>query len=245
MRKGSQQSGEVGNDAQLAVHPRLYALTHEKLEIRFFHLFWIFMLTSVVGLFVETAVSFPIDGIWKSRSGFVWGPLSPIYGVGAVLMTVFLERLRECKPVVIFIVASLLGGIFEYIAGTFFQSVFGINAWDYTGQFLCFNGKTCLAIALVWGAIGAIWAMFVLPATVHLIEKMPQRLRTPLTAVFLAFVLIDTAATLVAFDCWYLRSAGVPVEGPVQQFCASVFPDGFMQDRFQTMSIVTQLATAR
>ena len=35
----------------------------------------IFVLASVIGLVIETLVSYPIDGVWKDRAGLVWGPL--------------------------------------------------------------------------------------------------------------------------------------------------------------------------
>ena len=70
-----------------SARPHVHALPSHRLarrarplpeKLTFFHLFWIFVICSVVGLVVETIVSYPIDGIWKDRAGLVWGPFSPI-----------------------------------------------------------------------------------------------------------------------------------------------------------------------
>ena len=79
-----------------SARPHVHALPSPRLarrakplpeKLTFFHLFWIFVICSVIGLVVETIVSYPIDGIWKDRAGLVWGPFSPIYGVGGMLIT--------------------------------------------------------------------------------------------------------------------------------------------------------------
>ena len=68
-------------------------------KLTFFHLFWIFVICSVIGLVVETIVSYPIDGIWKDRAGLVWGPFSPIYGVGGMLMVQTLINVGMCAGI--------------------------------------------------------------------------------------------------------------------------------------------------
>ena len=100
----------------------------QPVDVRFFHLVWLFLLLSFVGLVGETVASYVVDGRWESRAGFVVGPFSPIYGAGAVLFTVFLNPLRD-KPVPVLVVAgALVGGLFEYLAGWFFEWRYGIVA---------------------------------------------------------------------------------------------------------------------
>lgn len=208
----------------------------------FYNLFWIFILCSVGGLVVETLVSYPVDGVWKDRAGLVWGPLSPIYGVGGVLVTVALNRLRNARTIVLFAAAAIVGGLFELVAGWFWESAFGIVAWSYADQPFNIGGYTCLGIALVWGLAGLIWVKLALPVVMKLIELIPEHLRTVATAALATFVAVDVVVTLLAFNCWFERLAGAAPETPVQEFFAERFDDGFMEGRFQTMSIYPSLA---
>ena len=70
------------------------AAKSEAIKLDLYHLVWIFAVCSVLGLIGETVVSYFVDGRWESRAGFLWGPFSPIYGVGGVLMTLALAACR-------------------------------------------------------------------------------------------------------------------------------------------------------
>ena len=56
------------------------------LRIDYFTLFWIFVAGCVFGLVVETVFHAIVYGGYESRAGLVWGPFSPIYGTGAVVL---------------------------------------------------------------------------------------------------------------------------------------------------------------
>lgn len=211
------------------------------IELSYFHLFWIFILVSIIGLLVETIVSWPIDGMWKNRAGLLIGPFSPIYGLGAVLLTIFLNHLDELPGFVGFIVASVFGGAFELFAGWFWEHAFGIVAWSYADQPLNIGGYTCLGISLVWGAAGMLWMHF-LPGIVSIVDRIPEKHRFWVTAVFSVFIFVDVAATFVSFSCWFDRLAGLQPQGAVQEFFAEHFDNDFMAERFQTMTIWTDLA---
>ncbi len=228
-----QDAGELTADSVAVV---------DEHEVDFFHLFWIFVIASFGGLVVETVVSYPIDGVWKNRAGLLWGPFSPIYGVGAVLMTAVLSRFRDKSWVVTFLCAALIGGSFELFAGMFWEEAFGFVAWDYSDQFLNIRGKTCLGISLVWGLLGIIWMKALLPVVIQLINLIPEDLRRGLTRICFAFMVLDVMATFAAFECWFDRAAGVPVEGAVSEFFARFYNDDFMSSRFETISMFPVLA---
>jgi hypothetical protein len=68
-------------------------------------------------------------------------------------------------------------------------------------------------------------------------------MRKPLTIAAFVFIMADSMLTLACIDSWFWRTAGYPIENPVQQFCATYFDDDFMRTRFETMGMWTSLAS--
>ena len=214
----------------------------QPIKLGFFHIVWLFLLASFLGLVGETLVSYVLDGRWESRAGYVFGPLSPLYGLGAVLFTLVGNPLRNRGIPLQFLVIGLTGGALEYFAGWFFEERYGIVAWSYIDQPLNFHGHTSVAMIVVWGVIGIVWTRWFLPVAVELIERMPERIRRPLTTIAFLFIIGDSVLTLACLDSWFWRAAGAPIETPIQQFCATYFNDEFMRTRFETMGMWTSLA---
>ena len=215
----------------------------QPLELTFFHVVFIFLLCSVIGLVAETLLSYVLDGRWESRAGFVIGPFSPIYGLGAVLITLAVNPIRGRSLGLQFVVAGVVGGALEYFAGWFFETRYGIVAWSYIDQPLNFNGHTSAFMMVVWGVAGLAWTLVALPVMVRLVERIPENMRRPLTTMAFAFIMVDSVLTIACLDSWFWRAAGYPISNPLQQFCATYFGDDFMRARFETMSMWTVLAS--
>ena len=45
-------------------------------KVTIHHLFWYFLIFSVLGLIIETAYCFIGNGVLESRKGFIWGPFA-------------------------------------------------------------------------------------------------------------------------------------------------------------------------
>ena len=67
-------------------------------------------------------------GVYQERAGFLFGPFSPIYGIGGILLTAFCNKMYNKNIIVIFIVSALVGGCFEYFASLFLEVAFGVNS---------------------------------------------------------------------------------------------------------------------
>ena len=124
------------------------------LPVDFSLLFWLFIIGSVMGLLIEDVFHLVVYGEWESRAGLVWGPFSPIYGVGAVVLTLFLNRFYYTHNLIIFLIAMVLGSVLEYSASWMMETFWHAIAWDYTGTFGSINGRTNFMFGVMWGTLG-------------------------------------------------------------------------------------------
>lgn len=84
------------------------------------------------------------------KRGFLFGPICPIYGYGAIILLFLLKDYKN-KPIKLFFLSAIIFSVFEYITDFFLQALFSTKWWDYTGQFLNLNGRITLSFSLVWG----------------------------------------------------------------------------------------------
>ena len=81
----------------------------------FYKMFWIFLVGCVFGAYYEEILNLVIhfhyhhELVWQLRRGVIYGPISPIYGMGAVLMIAILGRKKRPDYQTIFY-GALLGG---------------------------------------------------------------------------------------------------------------------------------------
>ena len=212
------------------------------ITLNFFNIFWVFVVCCVLGLIVEIIWHMVVvePGVYQDRAGLLYGPFSPIYGVGAVLMTVALNRFHDRNPILIFLVSAVIGGAFEFFVSWFMEVAFGIVAWDYTGTFLNIAGRTNFMFMCIWGVLGLLWVKFALPVMLKIVNKIPWNWRYAVTSVCTLLMLFDCVMTLASFDCWFQREAGtMNYENPsaIVEFCNDRYDNEFMAERFQSMTM--------
>ena len=222
------------------------------IELDFFNLFWVFVVCCVLGLIIETVYHMVVvdPGVYQDRAGMLYGPFSPIYGFGAVLMTVALNRFYRANPVVIFLVSAVIGGLFEAAVSWFMQVGFGAVAWDYSGSTIfglfpdpiasLFGGRTSTLFMCMWGALGFVWIKVCLPWLLKLINLIPWQARYSFTALCAALMLVNGVMTLQSLECWYQRESGLAPSSPVEEFYAEHYDDAYMAHRFQSMTITPE-----
>ena len=93
------------------------------MAVNFFNLFWIFTLGALFGDAIETVYHYMIEvpGEFQIRAGLLWGPFSPIYGFGAVILSLILNRFYKAPAILIFLMSAVVGGAFEYAVSWFLE----------------------------------------------------------------------------------------------------------------------------
>lgn len=226
-------------DQATTVDRETSAFLPERTHIRdsFSKLVWIFLLMSFVGLVGETLQHYFAFNEWESRPGFIWGPLSPIYGTAAVLLTLILEPFQKKNPLVLIAIGAIVGGGLEYFASWAMETFGGIVAWSYLNNPFNFDGRTDLFHALVWGTLGTLWVKIGLPlcekgfSFINLKSKIFQFLTAALS-VFLILNIVMTICVLVRTDD---RSSGVPPQNAFEQYIDYAYPTDMLQKRFHNM----------
>ena len=113
-----------------------------------------FFIYSFLGWIIETIYAMFVHGYFVKR-GFLFGPICPIYGFGAVLLLMATKKLYK-KPFLKFLIATIAFTLFEYMVSFILEMLFGLRWWDYSNDFLNIQGRVSLLYSIFWGVIGLI-----------------------------------------------------------------------------------------
>ena len=111
-----------------------------------------------------------LESIFKSilqrkivNSGFLYGPICPIYGFGAIIMLLFLNKFKY-NLVLLFLAGFIVLSVWEYIVGALLEKKFNTKYWDYSNNFLNIKGRVCLMNSIFWGILGVIFTLYIHPS---------------------------------------------------------------------------------
>ena len=132
--------------------------------------FLLFMGYSVLGWIIEVIGKFITKGRFINR-GFLIGPYCPIYGSGALLMTLLLTRYVDDK-FVLFIMAIVLCSVLEYVTSFVMEKMFHIRWWDYSNYKFNINGRICLETMIPFGILGVLAISYINPLVFEFFDRI-------------------------------------------------------------------------
>ena len=203
--------------------------------VNFYKIALICIVGSFAGVVVEILWCLFRNGYIESRSGLVYGPLNPVYGIGAVVMTLALYRYRNRSSSISFLGGMVVGSVIEYLLSWGQETLFGSTSWDYSQMPFNLNGRICLLYSLFWGILGVLWIKSIYPRTAQVILKIPNRFGKILTWVLTIFMVFDCAMSLMAVGRWSERIQGEPPASAVDTFLDERFPDARMEQIYANM----------
>ena len=210
--------------------------------ICFQKLFIIFIIGCIFGNYYEMIMNFIKhylkDGsiFWEVRRGVIYGPFSPIYGAGAVLMTALLAE-KKHKWYQTFIYGALLGGFAEYIIGFLQETFIGTISWDYSKYFLNINGRTTIPIMFIWGLICLIFVKFVYPPISRLIENIPYKVGKITLNIFVILLTLDMFISWTALIRQFLRRHDYKPFTFIGEIYDQIYTDERLKKAFPNMII--------
>ncbi len=120
----------------------------------FYEMASIFFVYSFLAWVVETAAATLKVRDFRNR-GFVSGPFCFVYGFTGVLLTIFLQELKEDKWF-LFLGSMVIATAVEWMTGKLLERLRQKKWWDYSGRKWNFNGYICLQYSLLWGILGSL-----------------------------------------------------------------------------------------
>lgn len=172
------------------------ALTKFQMLIIFFFIY------AIIGWILETIYCVYELGHFQKR-GFLFGPLCPIYGYGAIILLVALHPFNKNK-FTLFISSAIIFSVFEYLVGYGLDALFSMKFWDYTNDFLNINGRITLWFSIIWGVFGVLFLHYIHPIIEKFTDKCMNKLNNILQHFILYFVIIIYIADTVFSTIKYI-----------------------------------------
>lgn len=130
------------------------------------------------------------------NSGFLKGPVCPIYGAGAIIMLLFLRKFKD-NLILLFVSSFIILSIWEYVVGIFLEKVFNTKYWDYSDQKFNIKGRVCLFNSTCWGILGVLFIHFIHPFVESILMKIDSIGVEIIFIVITIIFIIDTIVNVV------------------------------------------------
>lgn len=203
----------------------------------FYQYIIIFLVASVLGLILETVYMYALYGVVESRVGLVWGPFSPLYGFGAVLLTAVLWPLRNQPIWIIFVISAGIGGILEQIAGWGMETVMHAWSWSYLHFPDHITQWVAWRFLIMWGVLGLAWCKLIMPEMLFRIGEPTTRRQAVVAGLLAAFIALDVSITVMCFYRAGKRQEGIPPQNVFEEYIDRHFGDDFISDTFENINL--------
>lgn len=169
-----------------------------------------FIVFGTIGYFFESLITLGTGNPFTTRGylfildlgtkKIVFGlPFIEIYGFGVVLIILFFRRFKK-NLFLLFFLGSIVLSFFELLGSYWCQYVLKTVYWDYTNEFLNFQGRICLFSALIWGVATVLIICLVEPCFHKLYEILQKKKYFKKVLLFLLVVIISLGLIKYVID---------------------------------------------
>lgn len=158
--------------------------------------------------FVFSAIGWAIECTYRSlgekkiiNSGFLYGPMCPIYGTGCLVFELILVPLSEPiekRLIPVLLLGMVLADIVEYATSYIMEKLFNARWWDYSNNFLNLHGRICFKHTCYWAIFAFVYVYLIAPVYQYVLSFIPQNVRTIAVLVILAILAVDLTLTVKA-----------------------------------------------
>ena len=203
-----------------------------------FKVFIIFMIGSILGYVVEMIVALVQNGHFVSRQGLLYGPFTPVYGIGILVYYIFFKIVKNRNKKIVFISSMILGGITEYLCSYIQEKAFGTVSWDYSNWLFNINGRTTLIHCTYWGFAGLLYVSYIEPL-IPKIEEAVRNHKIKIMATSVAiFMVFNVAISSMAAIRQKERQENIAANSKIDVFLDNTYPDEYMDEVFENQKRV-------
>ncbi len=163
-----------------------------------------FIIYSIIGFIIETIFGLLTKGVIESRKSFLYGPFCGVYGLGAVVMIIGLQKFKK-NNYTLFFGGFIIGSVLEYIVSLVGEIMFDIKWWDYSSMPFNINGRVCVWFSIFWGLLAIYLMTHINPKVDRLIEKIPKKVLKNFTIILTIIIFIDFLLTCFALKMFFVR----------------------------------------
>ena len=152
----------------------------------------------VLEYFFYSAAGWALESTYRSigekrliNSGFLTGPMCPIYGAATTVMTVCLYDNFRDNPLLVFLLGMLLCDAVELFTSVLMEKLFHARWWDYTYEFMNFQGRICLKHTMYWGVASLGFVLVIHPHVDKLLRRIPGDYLIYIVGAILVVFLLD------------------------------------------------------
>ena len=163
-----------------------------------------FVIFSCMGWIYESIFCTVKSGSWQNR-GFLYGPVCPIYGVGAATIMALVDWYAGQNQGQVnytwwqvFLVAFFGSIVLEYVTSWGLEKLFHAYWWDYSDVPLNINGRVCFPASVGFGVAGLLVIYVIAPATKNATQWITPILMELFSLIFMALLAADATLTVSA-----------------------------------------------
>ena len=157
--------------------------------------FILFIIYSFLGWLVEVINCSIVEKKLVNR-GFLISPICPIYGCGALLITLVLNNYKD-DWFVVFCMAVILCGLLEYFTSWLMEKIFHARWWDYSQNKFNINGRICLETMVPFGILGLVIIYILNPFFYNILNLISTNIANVISIILLIILIADT---IVSFN---------------------------------------------
>ena len=152
----------------------------------------IFFLFSVAGWCMEVTLKFIQYHRFINR-GFLIGPYCPIYGWGAVAVTLIVGGLLARRGTVgeTFLAGLVVCGALEYFTSWYMEKLFHARWWDYSTKPMNLHGRIWIGNLLLFGAASVVIVKGIVPFLLRALGKLPALTVEIMAGCIVVLMLLD------------------------------------------------------